>query len=687
MKKIITLVLTIAVLVLGIGIYFYQTKIAKLAIESILPANPLVYIHISDIEKNLNKLKKTKLWHNIANIDIEKLMIKSGAAQEQIEQYRKVNSEFSHFVSELLLDKFFGQEVALAVYSVSFDGFSPQAMSDMASGVVLVTRINSDAEFIEFISRIYGKFNKKVVTKSEKYQSREITTIELNNNVNIVYVKIKDLLVMGLGNKTVYSCLDVLEKAKPSLCQDKDYGSIVAALPKPATSMGYINLTMLFSGIRQLNSMNSNNDAKVSDYKVNALEQFDQLAAFKRLGFASMAGEVTKGKLIVTFDKKALDPILAKNYSLAPRTNSSLNFIPKDIIAYQWMCFDPKISWDSLTQQMKQAPAAQNSPKISAGEIIKGIETGLGVDLEKDLIPALGNEVGGFLYNIDLGGPIPIPQLAIFVKINNKTVVENIINNFIEKNNFQMRSEDYKNKNIKYILSPFGTSLQPAYCIFDNYLLISVNNKLLEGCIDAYGDKNKSLSADADFQAVNFGLADKSNSTFFIKTDLLFERLKGVGDWILGWTSLASTSAEAMQRETGQYLDNLKNDLQNNEIELRGLVAEAEVLRQEIKSFQSKGVSNTDKESQLANLELKIKNREENIRLSKKELEEKEQNFEKTREDLVKRKARLSLVKIFLDEAVYPILDGLKTIKAMSSVTIFKENSIEVISHSKLDEY
>lgn len=57
------------------------------------------------------------------------------------------------------------------------------------------------------------------------------------------------------------------------------------------------------------------------------------------------------------------------------------------------------------------------------------------------------------------------------------------------------------------------------------------------------------------------------------------------------------------------------------------------------------------------------------------------------REDLAKRKIDPSLVKFYLDEAVYPILDGLKTIKAMGSVTIFKENSIEVTSYSKLDEY
>ena len=56
MKKILFFSL-IAVIILAAGIYYYKTRIAKITIESIIPAGPLVYIHISDIEKNLNKFK------------------------------------------------------------------------------------------------------------------------------------------------------------------------------------------------------------------------------------------------------------------------------------------------------------------------------------------------------------------------------------------------------------------------------------------------------------------------------------------------------------------------------------------------------------------------------------------------------------------------------------------------------
>ena len=615
-------------------------------------------------------------------------MNESGAAKEQIGQYRKVTSELSNFFSDLLLGKFFGQEIALAVYPAQIDSnkFNPQAIQAMASNVILVTRIKTDAEFIEFITKIYNKFKRKATVKSEKYQGYEVATIELNDNVNIVYTKIKDLLVISLGNKAVYSCLDVFAKRKPCIYQDKDYSSTITYLAKPATSLGYVNLETFFSGMRQLAAKNFNRYQKDSSYKTDTLSKLSQLAAFRTLGFSSVADKVVKSKLVMVFDKNKLDPILAKTYSQPSQINSTLSFIPQEVIAYQWMCFDPKTYWDSLAAQMSQAAAAKPAGP-SFAEIVAGIEKGLGINLEKELIPALDNEAGVFLHDIDLSGPIPIPKLVIFAKIKNKAVIGNMFNNLIEKNSLQLRSQDYKNSNIKYILSPFGTNLQPAYSIIDNYLLISVNNKIIESCIDAYRDKNKSLLEDADFKSVNFGLSGKNNSILFIKTNLLFDRLKSLGNWVVGWVSLMSANALAAQKETETYLNNAKESLQNKGTELKNLQVKTELLRDEINNLKNQGVSDADKISKLASLEIEVKKREENIEFSRKELGEKEQQFKKSQEEFTKRQKNFSLIKIYLNEVAYPILDGLKIINAIGSATVFKENAIEVNSYSKIAEY
>jgi hypothetical protein len=89
----------------------------------------------------------------------------------------------------------------------------------------------------------------------------------------------------------------------------------------------------------------------------------------------------------------------------------------------------------------------------------------------------------------------------------------------------------------------------------------------------------------------------------------------------------------------------------------------------------------------LASLEIEVKKREENIEFSRKELGEKEQQFKKSQEEFTKRQKNFSLIKIYLNEVAYPILDGLKIINAIGSATVFKENAIEVNSYSKIAEY
>ena len=112
------------------------------------------------------------------------------------------------------------------------------------------------------------------------------------------------------------------------------------------------------------------------------------------------------------FDKTKMDLTLARSYSFKPQKNSTIDFVPKDIIAYQWSnCFDAGLSWDNFKQQLSKTP--QRFPQgVSPEEIIAGIEQGLGINIEYDIIPALGNETGGFLSGINLQGPVPVPEYA-----------------------------------------------------------------------------------------------------------------------------------------------------------------------------------------------------------------------------------------------------------------------------------
>lgn len=667
MKRVIVIVLTaILVLILGIGVY-YRIKITKLSIEKVLPADAMCYLRISDIEKSLEEFKTTQLWRNVRDINVELLLEKSGLTEDNIEQYRNFKSEFFGFMTELLFDNFFGQEIALALYPCKIDTVEdPDALLDIASNIILVTRIKTEVKFIEFISKAYNKFGQKFQIREEEYRGHQLTIIEPAGKINIAYVKIKDLLVIGVGEKAARSCLDVIGKDRRSLAQDKVYISTRSSLPVASQTIAFGNLESLFSNLRQL--INAIPEGKPEDkkeimaQKAQMLKTFDETAGLKTIGAASVSGRIEEFQTTLFFDKSKMDPFFAKAYSFKPQKNSTINFVPKEIIGYQWSnCFDAEMQWESLQRQLSMNSEALPQDKKPA-DITAGIDDVLGMSLEHDIIPALGNEIGGMLLNINLEGPIPIPELVFFVKLNDISVIEKLIKSLVEKTVFSLQSEDYKNTHIKYILLPFGNSLQPGYCcLLDEYLLIATRRESLRKSIDALTEKSMSLLANKDFQAVNFALTDENNAVFFLKTEALLNKIRHICEWGVSWYSLMAANLEAYQQKAEQDLDNLETAIRIKEQELELLRANAALQ---------------------ANIEVK----EEEINLAKKNLEEMEQTLEDMTQKSPAGKMDVSLIRLYLDELVYPVLDGLKSHKAFGVRSIFSENMLITESFSKTEE-
>ena len=103
-------------------------------------------------------------------------------------------------------------------------------------------------------------------------------------------------------------------------------------------------------------------------------------------------------------------------YSRAPRENRSIRFVPVDILAYQWNnTFSLKDYWEHIKQQT--AGANQGQQGISSQQAVAVAEGFLGLSLERDILPALGDEIGGYLADVELGEPFPIPELVLFMKI------------------------------------------------------------------------------------------------------------------------------------------------------------------------------------------------------------------------------------------------------------------------------
>ena len=682
MKKVVFIILAV-VLVLFLGIGIYYLRISGLPIEKVLPESAVFYINISDIEKSREEFESTRLWKNIKNIDVEMLLEKSGLTPGQITRYKKGVSEFSSFKAELLLNEFFGRELALAVYPVEQILVGPEMIQEAVSKIVLVSRIKPKAKFVEFCYKLASKFGQKIQVEYEKYKGYEIATVKLKDNLKLAYTTVNDLLIISLSEKQISICLDVVAKDKPSLYQDKEYIFTKSKLPSSARIVVYNNLEILFSNFRRFLEASFVNQDNIAGQKDEILKSLDKMTGFKTTGFASIPGKISKTKAVSILDVAEMDPIVAKFYSFEPRENTTITFVPKDVMLYQWSnYFDLKQAWDNFQQQLSKT-AGQDFNRFSPREIATGIEKRLGMNIERDVIPTLGNEMGGFLSDVNLNSFVPIPEILFFIEIKDKIKAGQIMNGLTANNNFPIQTENYKNVSLKYVLLPFGVSLQPAYCFLDDYLLISSSRKLLKESIDAFDDKTVSLLANEDFQDIDFGLTDTNNSVLFIKTDLLLTKVRGICEWVFNWLSLSSARMEVFQKEAEQRLNTLKKDAQTKEQELKQLKAKIQSLEEEISQLQVQSLDTYPKEQELALLEAETETKKEIMVFSEEKLKIEEQKLK----DIIQR-SRLSkidfpLVKVYLNEVIYPVLDGLEENKALGMRSIFNQDVIEVELFSK----
>jgi len=179
MKKLIGIILCLAV-VAGVGIVIYEkTGGSRVEIEDILPQNVSFYVQLRDVEKNLKELSSMPVWRGISNIDYEVLMKEINMGSQQAMIINLVKTQLMEALNSPLAKRLFGNDVALAIYPFEKDiGMLPSAaealssafIEEVLSGLFLVTRVDPDVQFAEFITRFFKQFGSNVSQGQVEYR-------------------------------------------------------------------------------------------------------------------------------------------------------------------------------------------------------------------------------------------------------------------------------------------------------------------------------------------------------------------------------------------------------------------------------------------------------------------------------------------------------------------------------------
>jgi len=663
-KKKIIVLLSILVVIAGIGVYYYRVRLAKLPIERVTPARPLFYLHIYDVGERIKEIKSTKLWQNIKKIDVEELLEKSKFSQEQIEQYRNFKKNFSNFLSTLFWDKFFGEEIAFVVYSSA-------KITDLKNksflSLVVITRIKPEAEFLEFIYKL-NKGNLKI--DYEKYKKKKITLVRLPHKFNFAYTKIKDLIIISPDKKILYSFWDVFLKKEFSLSSDRSFLSLKKNLFPSSYFLGYWDVNRLVNVIKKKLV------TAFPDETRRNLKILKSWRSIEKVGFAlTKENNLYKGRVVYFFNNNLLSPYYANIYTTKPEKNYTLRFIPQDVISYSWSnWFDLKRLGEHLLQEVRRR-SEREGISFEKADFPKNIEEVIGSFFGvkiKNINEIIGREIGGYVYNIDTEGIFPIFEFLIFIEVKNKNIVEKMINNWVKKAKLTIFPTNYEGFKINYFSSP---NLNGCYCFMDRFILISLFPKLIKKSIDVYGKKTASLKENLLFKKIKFQLSGENNMVSYLNTKVFLQKIKELCRWGINWISFLRLGMMTQKKALINQVGEIEKNINEANLKIQKLGEEYQSLKKEIEELKNQGKSISSKEEELRKLDRERRGEERRKREMLEELRKKEKKLKEI-ENYFWNKWDLSLVNFYLKKVIYPLIDGLKEIKAEFSRTVFKKGVI-----------
>src|SRR6185503_2185024 len=172
---------------------------------------------------------------------------------------------------------------------------------------------------------------------------------------------------------------------------------------------------------------------------------------FKSFVLSGKMEPLVELKLNMVMDGANMSPELSYLYTCAPSVNKTLKFIPSGVLGYQWSsCLMLEQYWNQLMKEITREPPNPNDAVPSPLEELQKFESMIGLSVERDILPAIGDEIGGYLADVQMEGMFPIPKFLFFLEVKDKNKIEKLLSLLTKNPMLMLQQEEYAGTEIKY---------------------------------------------------------------------------------------------------------------------------------------------------------------------------------------------------------------------------------------------
>ncbi len=633
MKKTIIVILLLAVVAAGV---FYVIKILPGAkkvssLESLVPEDALFYTYSYDPDKKIKEFRASDFFGKFAKSSIYKAWL-----EPQLNQLYQ-NAPF--------LSDFLQKDVAVALFSLGNPQSLHFSIQDLGDFLVLV-RLDPQKhkqiqrQALDVYLSVAGKgkatFKTYKGVKISKYTSvKPVFTIN--------YAFIADVLVLSNNANVIQNSVDLYQKTiKKSLSENSHFQNIKARIKNDTWVWGYHNneaynrQLFAYYASGALRSKGGRWAAYAMD-PTQLAPMMELMNLIKVSGFSFerdilKEGFLCKGYYFIGEPKsKAISEFAKFITDKRILGEEVLRLVPRDILLYLGGRRDILTLWKFIKYsfaRISQTAVAPYSGRGSA-EVTKEIKDGLakvdsflGVSVEKDILPALGDNFGFAVANLEnteinmlnpqaqssspaMGGfSIAVPQAYTYLEIKDvpkiSALLEGAVRKLVEKANQQIKEREsrwketlgqeapasaekqedlipqeeaqppltflkdtYQEAEIFYIdLLNFPlTSFKPNYCFLDKYVIFSYSMPLTKKVIDVYKNKGNSFARNSNFLSIKEKIPAGYSAIAFFDIKRTVDELKRVKffESILYQIAVSSAPQGVAKDGLGQLSDALSD--------------------------------------------------------------------------------------------------------------------------------
>lgn len=549
-KKTIGIVLLL-VAVAFFGVYAYKTfYVQKIpSIDDIIPGNVVYYFYSYDLGAKAEEFQSSPIFQKISGLALY---------QQNIAPKLKESTDSFPFLTSLLK-----KDVALAVYSFGDE----RQMGD----ILVATRL--DTKEYPKIKKELAEFYLSRVAKEDitftKYSGVKISAYDFPKERIVVNMALLgDVLLVSNSRGLIKESIDLFnKKSSNSLRNNDSFQAASKRIKKDALAWGYQDYAGSMRQMQeQLVSLKSQGRMAAQSARYNdAMMQpiLELMSGFKENVF-----------YLDYSDSK--DSLVFKNYGICDRSKDKAGFIeaffsghslnkavfdlmPENVAA----CYAGNLNilnyWKfmnkfllSMEEAMKQAGQPGMTGSLSLNDLLAQIDAFLGVSMEQDILPLLGENSGIVLINIEdiaISAPgaanaqsmsLPFPQIYGFCELKDRTkmqeVLRNVTQNLVNKANEQIRQQkeragaiapgqagssgvqaqsqekdpltlkedNYSDAGIVYLeLADLPVKIfQPNYAIVDDFLVCSLSLQTTKEIIDIYKGQKSSFASGLELKSI-----------------------------------------------------------------------------------------------------------------------------------------------------------------------------------------